>query len=393
MKKLFCLLLALAMLLSSAALAETVPVDENAAMTREEIELYLNSLGRAALDAGDAIVTPLAQGGAEVRLGETVFDISDETLTESCAILSACPGEDQADLRGLFLGSTSDEVLSAYPNDNPTLNGSYYDAALFIAGEKPEVSVGYVLRSGQQAYLIVYEVFSWQPDGVTVSSVSYRLENGCVESIRIAMDDEILEEADALEKIQEIVDMQEISEYFAYPSSMDNGEALAPFEREDLTLRVNASDVLDFLDLTAENLTAVLGSAPVEEWTEDSDGSFLRLLQWEGISVLLRYNAQKQFTSVDSVTINDVNVDGPRGVRAGDTLDSVLFRFRHAEIFNSEDTILLYGDGQTPPYGVLAYNPENAELSYAFSLGDGRTVGWYMTFVIGELQSMTLMLR
>lgn len=393
MKKLFCLLLALAMLLSSAALAEDVPVDENAAMTREEIELYLNSLGQAALTGENVEVVPLEDGGAQVYLDETVLVIADESLTESSAILSAYPGENQADLRGLFLGAAPDEVLSAYPNDNPTLNGSYYDAALFISGEKPEVSAGYVLRDGQRVYRIAYEVFSWQADGVSVSSVSYELENGYVTSIRIAVDDEILEEAEALEKIQEIAEMQEISEYFAYPVSMDGGEALAPFEREDLALRVSASDVLDFLDLTAEGLIDVLGPAPVEEWTEDSDGSFLRLLQWEGISVLLRYDAQRQFTAVDSVTINDVNVDGPRGVRVGDGLDSVLFRFRHAEIFNSDDTILLYGDGQTAPYGVLAYSPENAEVSYALSLGDGRTVAWYMTFVIGELQSMTLMLR
>ena len=393
MKKLFCLLLSLAMLLSSAALAEDVPVDENAAVTREEIELYLNSMGQAALTGENVEVVPLEQGGAQVYLDETVLVIADESLTESSAILSAYPGDNQADLRGLFLGSTPNEVLGAYPNDNPTLNGSYYDAALFIAGEKPEVCAGYVLRDGQQIYLIAYDVFTWQADGVSVSSVSYVLENGCVTSIRVAVDNEMLEEAEALEAIQDIAEMQEISEYFAYPVSVDNGETLAPFEREDLALRASASDVLDFLDLTAEGLTAVLGPAPVEEWTEDSDGSFLRTLQWEGITVLLRYNAQKQFTAVDSVTINDVNVDGPRGVRVGDSLDSVLFRFRHAEIFNSDDTILLYGDGQTPPYGVLAYSPENAELSYALSLGDGRAVAWYMTFVIGELQSMTLMLR
>ena len=392
MKKLFCLLLALVMLLSSAALAENAPVDENAAMTREEIEIYLNALGQAALAGEFVEVVALEQGGAQVYLDETVLLISDETLTESTAVLSACPGEDRADLRGLFIGSSLEEVLGAYPNDNPALNGSYYDAALFIAGEKPEVSAGYVLRNGQQVYLIAYEVFSWQTGGVTVSSVSYRLENGYVSSIEIAMDDEILEEAEALEKIKEIAEMQEISEYFAYPSSADSGEALAPFEREDLTLRLSASDTLDFLDLTAEDLTAVLGPALVEEWTDDSDGSFLRLLQWEGISVQLRYDAQRQFAAVASVTINDVNVDGPRGVRPGDSLDSVLFRFRHAEIFNSDDTILLYGDGQTAPFGVLVYNPENAEVTYAFSLGDGRTVAWHLTFVIGELQSMTLML-
>ncbi len=388
MKKLFCLTIALLMLLSSAALAESVPVDENAALTREEIEMYLDGLLSAALEDESAVVTPF-----EVRLNETILGISDETLTESTAVVSAYPGEEQADLRGLFIGSSMDEVLAAYPNDNPSLSGTYYDAALFIAGEKPEVSVGYLLRNGQHVYLISYEVFSWQPDGVAVSSVAYQMENGYVESIRVAVDDEILEEAEALELIQEVADMQEISEYFAYPVSADNGEALAPFEREDLTLLVDATDPLDFLDLNAEGFIAVLDNPPVDEWTEDSDGSFLRLMQWEGVSLLLKYDAQRKFTAVDSLTINDTILEGPRGTRVGDLLDSVIFRFRHAEVFGTEDTVLLYGDGQTLPYGVLVYTPESAEVTYAFSLEDGRSVVWHLTFVIGELQSMTLMLR
>ena len=395
MKKLFCLLLAITMLTASAALAEPA-AEESAPLTREEIEMYLNGLGASALENENAVVTPLEQGGAEVLLNETVLGISDEALTESTAILNAYLGEEQADLRGLFVGSSLDEVLGAYPNDNPTLSGTYYDAALFIAGEKPEVSAGYALRAGQQVYLIAYEVFSWQPDGVSVSSVAYRLENGYVESIRIALDDEIMEEAKALEQLQEYADMQEISEYFAYPHSAENGEALAPFEREDLSLLVPGSDslnYLDFLDLTAEALTEAFGPANVDEWNEDSDGAFLRLMQWDGVSVLLKYDAQRQFSAVDSLTVNDDVLEGPRGVRAGDTLDSVIFRFRHAEIFHADDTILLYGDGQTVPYGVLAYTPENAEVSYAFSLEDGPTVVWHMTFAAGELQSMTLMLR
>ena len=106
------------------------------------------------------------------------------------------------------------------------------------------MGMGYLLRSGQQVYLISYEVFSWQPDGVAVSSVAYRLENGYVESIRIAVDDEILEEAEALELIQEVADMQEISEYFAYPWSAWDGERLAPFTREDLSLLAKRSDEL-----------------------------------------------------------------------------------------------------------------------------------------------------
>lgn len=393
MKKLFCLTLALMMLLASAAFAEPVPVDENAPLTREEIEMYLDGLGQAALEEENLAVIPLEQGGAQVYLNDTVLLIADETLTESTAVVSAYPGEDRADLRGLFIGSSLDEVLAAYPNDNPSLGGTYYDSALFITGEKPEMSMGYLLRKGQQVFQISYEVFTWQPDGVAVSSVSYALENGYVASIRVGLDDALLEEAEALEEIQAIADMQEISEYFAYPASANDGEALAPFEREDLTITQYGQKAADFLDLNAEDFIAVLGNAPVDEWTEDSDGSFLRLMQWDGVSLLLKYDAQRKFTAVDSLTINDEVLEGPRGVRVGDLLDSVIYRFRHAEVFNADDTILLYGDGQTLPYGVLAYNPENAEVTYAFSLEDGRSVVWHLTFVIGELQSMTLMLR
>lgn len=391
MKKLFCLLLSL-LLLSSAAFAEAVPVDENAELTREEIEMYLDALGRAALKNENTAVLPVEQGGAEVRLNDTVLLISDETLTDSTAFLCAYPGESQADLRGLFIGSSMEQVLAAYPNDNPSLTGTYYDAALFISGEKPEVSMGYLLREGQRVSRVAYHVLSWQPDGVAVSSVSYELKDGYVTSIRIGSADEILEEEAALESIREITEMQEVSEYFAYARS-ETGEDLAPFTREDLGLIKDGHVKMDFLDMTAEAAVDAFGPAPVDEWTEDSDGSRLRLLQWDGVSLLLKYDAEKRFVSVDSLTVNDDVLDGPRGVRIGDTLDSVIYRFRHGEVFVADDTVALYGDGQETPYGMLAYTPESAELSYAFALDESSAVIWHMTFVAGTLQTMSLLLR
>ena len=392
MKKLFCLAIALLMLLSSAALAEPVPVDENAALTREEIEIYLDSLCLAAMEDAGMEITNYDDGSSFVVFSGAVLQISDEELTETTVGLNAYLNEEQADPRGLYIGSSLDEVLGAYPNDNPALGGSYYDAVLFITGEKPEMSAGFLLREGQRVETVVYTVYSWQPDGVAISNVVYSLDNGFVSAIQVRAS-ELMEEAEALESIQEIADMQEISEYFAYPVSMDNGEALAPFEREDLAITQLGQRVSDFLDLNAEDMIAALGNPSVDEWTEDSDGSFLRLMQWDGVSLLLKYDAQRKFTAVDSLTINDTILEGPRGVRVGDLLDSVIFRFRHAEVFGTEDAVSLYGDGQTLPYGVLSYTPESAEATYAFSMEDGRSVVWHMTFVIGELQSMTLMLR
>ena len=263
MKKLFCLVLALLMLFSSAAFAEPVAVDENAALTREEIALYLDSLVSAALAEGSFTTEENGVGMIEVMYSGALLVIADEQLTETTAVVSAFLEEETADLRGLSIGSSLEEVLAAYPNDNPNLAGTYYDAVLFITGEKPEMSVGYLLRDGQRVTNVVYDVYSWQPEGVSVSQVIYRLDNGYVTDIMMFADG-MTDEAEVLQSVQELADMQEISEYFAYPVSVDKGEALAPFEREDLKLLVNAADALDFLDLTAEELIAVLGAAPVD---------------------------------------------------------------------------------------------------------------------------------
>ena len=392
MKKLLCLLLALLMLLSSAALAESVPVDESAHLTREELEIYLDSLAAAAREEGNTAVSRYDDVGPVVAFSGGALIISDEEFSDTTAILRAFLDEHQADPRGLYIGSKLEEVLTAYPNDNPSLSGSYFDAALYINGEKPEITVGYLLRYGQNVLGADYLIFTWGPDGVAVSGVSYTFDQGYVSYITVYAD-ELTEETTALEYVQEVADMQEISEFTPVPMRADKGESLAPFEREDLTITQCGVKVADFLDLTAEDLIAALGNPPVNEWAEDSDGSFLRLMQWDGVSLLLKYDGQKRFVSVDSLTINDYGVEGPRYVTVGDALDSVIFRFRHGETFVSGDTLSLYGDGQAAPYGMLAYSPESAELSYAFSLEDGRTVVWHMTFVIGELQSMTLMLR
>ena len=391
MKKIFALLLALSLLLSAAALAEHAE-EESAPLTREELEIYLQSLSREALADETLSVSVQEDGTVYADFSGGSLEIADETLTESTAVLSAYLADGQEDPRGLFLGSTLEEVLSAYPNSNPSLSGTYYDAALFIEGEKPEISAGYLLRDGQRVTEVGYPVYSWQPDGVAVHTVVYILDQGIVTGIFVGSEG-LMEEAEALESIQEFSDMQEISEYFAYPWSAWDGERLAPFTREDLSLLANAQLSLDFLDLDADTVTNAFGPAPVDEWTEDSDGTFLRLMQWDGLSLLLHYDSGKQFLAVDSLTVNVDVLDGPRGVRVGDTLESVIYRFRHGETFTDNTTLALYGDGQELPYGMLNYSPESTEVTYAFSLEDGRSVIWHMTFAVGEMQSMTLALR
>lgn len=384
MKKLISLLLAL-LLATGAALAEPA-TEESATLTYEELEMYLSALAQKALASGEA-QTVSDGSGVSVAFSGATLSIADEKLSENTAVLGAVLNPDTQCPRGLKAGDTLTELLAAYPNDNQTLSGTYFDAALYVSGEKPVVTAGWLLRDGQRVTEVTHCVYHWLEDGVARCGVRYTLDQGTITGIEVFGLDSRIEESEALREINEVADMQEISEYFAYPQSED-GSQLAPFEREDLSFAG-----MDFLDLTAEMATEVLGSSPVDEWTQDSTGEYLRLKQWDGVSILFVYDANKQFLRVDSLTVNDDVLEGPRGVRVGDWMDSVLFRFRHSEGGTQESGIVLYGDGQNAPYGVLAYGDETTTLTYTLALDADKTVIWHLTFVDAKLQSMNLLLR
>lgn len=385
MKKLISLLLAL-LLAAGAALAEPV-ADESAALTYEELDLYLTALAGEALASGKATAAAGENGGTDISYYGGTMRIADEQLGENTAVLSAVLSADTACPRGLKLGDSLDQLRAAYPDDNADLRGSYFDAALYVTGEKPEASAGWLLRDGQRVTEVTHCVYHWQEDGVARCGMRYTLDQATIVGIEIFGLDSLMEESEALEQLAEVSDMQEVNEYFAYPTSID-GSTLLPFEREDL-----AFAGMDFLDLTVEMAVEALGSAPVDEWSQDSTGEYLRLRQWDGVSILFVYDANKQFVRVDSMTINADILEGPRGVRVGDWMDSVMYRFRHGEGGTMATGIALYGDGETAPYGVLAYSEETATLTYTLALDDGKTVIWHMTFVGARLQSMNLLLR
>lgn len=384
MKKLISLLLAL-LLATGIALAEPA-TEESAALTYEELEMYLDELVKEAMASGEVTIVSEENSVSAVFSGATLR-IADETLSENTAVLSAVLSHDTECPRGLKAGDTLAQLLAAYPNDNATLSGTYFDAALYVAGEKPVVTVGWLLRDGQRVTEVTHCVYHWLADGVIRCGVRYTLDQGTIIGIEVFGLDSRIEESEALSEVAEVADMQEFNEYFAYPQSED-GSLLSPFEREDLSFAG-----MDFLDLTVEMATEALGSSPVDEWTQDSTGEYLRLKQWDGVSILFVYDANKQFLRVDSLTVNDDVLEGPRGVRVGDWMDSVLFRFRHSEGGTGESGVILYGDGQTAPYGVLTYSDETTTLTYTLALDEKNTVIWHLTFVDAKLQSMNLLLR
>ena len=128
MKKLMALFLMI-MLLLSGAVAESM-VEESANLTYEELEIYLAQLGKAALESKETVVSTSEEGLAEATFPGGVLGISDEVLKETTVVLSAVLNQDQPCPRGLKIGDSVEALLAAYPNDNASLAGTYYDAAL-----------------------------------------------------------------------------------------------------------------------------------------------------------------------------------------------------------------------------------------------------------------------
>ena len=388
MKKLIALLTALLMLLCTIpALGESAPREESAELTYEELEIYLTAQAKAALAAKGVAVQSDERGTWAVWDGGAL-QIADEELTDSTAVVGAAILPGQEDPRGLYLGSPLQDVLDAYPNDNPGLYGTRYDATLYIRGEKPEATVSYILRDGQRITQVCHTVEHWSPEGVVECSIVYDLDQGTVTAISIVDMQRIVEETEALETLSDVAAMQENREYGAYPQSKD-GSALAPFQREDLSF-----SGIDFLDLTAESAIAAFGAPNVDEWTEDSTGEWIRLMQWDGVSVQLLYTADKTFLRPDSLIFTNADFEGPRGVRPGDYLDTVINRFyREDYAVLSAGEVMLYGDGNSQSYGRLSYSADSAALVYSLPLEGEAAVVWYMTFSDGELQEARLLMR
>lgn len=394
MKKLLALLLA-SLLLCACALGETADeyvgdpeAEENAFLTAEELDMYLTSLAGDALalgvektetDPDSGVTTVFFAGGAELY-------IADEELAETSAVLGAQLNAMQEDLRGIRLGDTLEDVLGVYPNDNPDLTGSRYDAALYVNDQRPEATVGYLLREGQMVTEVTHLVFSFAEEGVTRCGVTYTFQQDVVTGIRVFGLGGVTSEEEALEEIANVAQIQEYQEFTPFPASAD-GEALTPFEEADLVFFG-----LNFLSLTNESAEDALGVAPVDEWMED-EGGFLRIRQWDEISVIFQYDAQKNFVGVDTLTVMGDSVEGPRGVRVGDSMEGVMNRFHRGDIAPLESGFALYGDGVNAPYGVLAYGETTATLTYALTTRNLRTVIWSLEFTDGTLESYRMLLR
>ena len=380
MKRLFIFLTAFALLLSPSAFAQ----DASKPLALAEIEQFNQLLLDRAITDG---LEPFAWEEGYLVRGEgyelllSSGDLSGDSVVLSAALYGLGLEQEQPleGPRGIRPDMKEEDLLALFPNDNPYLSGNEDSAVLYIAGELPAaVYAGFVLRRGRTLTLTEYDVYFQTQEGVSRAGIQVTIDQGLVGAVRSFFPSRGLSQEEAREALDRLRALQEETGYIAYGDG-----AGTRLTREDLVLAG-----LDFVDLTSAQAKAALGEPGNEETVSNSGGGSLMTLQWPGAEAVFRLEGETERAM--RLTVREGILEGPRGLRIGDSLAQVISRFEHGEDLPDEGGAL-YGDaaGQETPFGVMVAGPEGDTLYYAVKTDKGNAA-LILEFIQGALVSMTL---
>ena len=359
MRKWMGCLLAAMMIFGSAA-AESI---QRGPLTLEELDDWGATLYELA-QGEDPELSEDEDGPAYVySFGTLYFD--GDTLTS--AVLTDMGAED---LRGIQVGMPAAYAVDAYGSENEELYGTR-DAAvayLYLSDDEPlNGSAGLVSRDGQRIQTIQHMVFAETDAGFRSAGVLYTVEEDLVAAIRLYGLNE-LRTADEID--------EQIAALLAVSASTDYAQVLSSYTGDDLTMFGTADLTFagcELSELTPEKAADTLGTILEDIWLEDGEG-YIRMVQFADCELTMVYDADRQNGRLMTIEALTDSFEGPRAVRLGDSLTSVLTRFRHGDGELNGLSEVFYGTVGQAPYGAADYAADgSATLRYAASLDDGRT--------------------
>lgn len=390
-KRLICLAIMLVMMLF--ALPSLAEDNGAGALTWEELEAWAASYKARAMES-----QPLNDPTEEAAFSEDGYAFIYEfamlymdrpEMTEDAVIRSIVVTDpEEVAPHGTRVDYLASEVMNAYYNENPELDGDSSFAALYLADTMPDEALwGWVQRDGQRLMTIqyaVHEQLATGGEGYTDAGLIYTIQDNLVAAIRAYGLDARVSENDVRDTLAEVQQVAATTGYAQVPTSYV-GTDLEAFNRDDLIFAG-----VDFLALTPEEAEDVFGAAREDHWMED-EGAYLRTMEFASCSMTFMYDAKKQNPVLEVMTIDMDGMEGPRAVRIGDTFSSVLCRFRYGEGEFDGFTEALYGQMDAAPYGMAEYGDDaSATLYYAMKADNGRTIQLYMPFEQMFLSEITL---
>lgn len=381
LKKMLCLVIALMLALNCAS---ALAADDGAdPMTLEELLAWADGYRQMA-EKSELLNDPhdedaLTEDGYAFvyTFGILYFDVPE--LTEDAVLTGlVIYDEDYPGLRGTQVGMPYEQVIAAFYQENDELVGARDGAMLYLMNDMPvEASAALVLRDGQRIEAVQYSVYDQRAaggDGYVAAGVTYTVSDGLVYAMRAYGLDSCAAEADVRQELADMAVLQGETGYVRVTSSL-NGADLTMFGEADLTLAG-----MDLTSVTPEQAEAALGTVLEDIWTENGEDGFIRTVEFAGCEMVFLYDQRKTQSSLMMLDITVDGMEGPRGVRVGDTFSSVMCRFHYGDGEFTGATDVLYG-AEGEAYGVAEYGHGGAAiLRYALPLTDGRTAALMVSF-------------
>ena len=276
--------------------------------------------------------------------------------------------EGYACVRGIGIGSTQEQLMEAFGSLNPYLLGDGTFAVLYQQDQMPEAAYwGWAQHdethtlTGMQCAMHVKA----GEDRYTDAGVRFVLENGIVTEIRVYGLHKYITAAEVAANLEAVRTVENAMGAWALAEENAEGYTVestaAAFSEADL-----AFSGVDFRTLTVEQLNVLLGgSARIETITAENDR--MTNAEWQGA-----YLSAGSSGNADVLSVADSRLEGPRGIHAGDSLDKVLSSFAadgEGRRYGSQS--ILYGDGQTAPFGVLESDGTYTTVSYTAQMQRG----------------------
>lgn len=363
MKRWFTLVLAVLLVFSALSMATA---EEKTPLTLEELNQWTQGLIARAVE--DGLKPEKEDDHYAVKGHGYTLTLKSEDLSPDSVLLGAVLDAESIDVDGLvgprtlMVTQAYGAVLESFLNDNPDLQGTGEQAALYLSGSFPEeVVTGMLTRQGNEVSLIEYAVYSPWAEGVERAGVQFTIKNGMVSAIRAYFGD-LLGLTEAGKEVDKLALVQEGSVQAARYQ-----EEKTPLLREDLVL-----GGIDFVDVTMDEAVKALGEPQFQETLDDTEDSKLVIMQWENIHATFKTDKDGKFVSTENmVAVGDVQ--GPRSIRLNDSLALVLSLFENSAESLAMPEVSLYGsmEDASQPYGYLTHDQDAHMLYYSVPVGEG----------------------
>ncbi len=383
MKKGLCFVLALLL----CALMLPALADEAGALTEMEVQQWVldiltGTVGKEPLNAPITEEALTEDGYALIYENATLYydkPVLDETSSLRAFTFTSDLGSTP---RGVRLGDTAETLIALYGWQNPELRGDGALIPLYVTDLLPQAAYWAWAQRGESGEVeqVRCGVHSRiDEDRYTDAGILYLLQGGVITSVKCY-------------GLDATIPLKQAQSNLAALGAGDMGAKAVPAsDAEPFAMTDAGFDGLPFVGLTEAGAQQALGLENGIQWVADGEGAWMGTMEQDGVTVTYTANADKSLVRADAIIVTRMDYDGPRGMRIGDQLESVIAKFlADGEGRAQGEGLLLYGDGQSAPYALLEDDGSGTAVLRYVCKEDSAEVTLYLTFLNNALSEMMI---